>query len=134
MSKLHKPDSRKIRVLLVDNNGYDLVMTYFSLKGCDSNLDIEVTNSPQRAYEMTVNSLYDCIVTDYRMPNINGLELVYLIRESSDIPIIMFTGYGNELFAASGIIAGLNGYMRKNSESSVYADLASLIRRLVDVE
>ncbi len=49
MSKLHKPGSRKIRVLLVDNNGYDLVMTYFFLKGIDSDLDIDVTNSPQRA-------------------------------------------------------------------------------------
>ncbi len=79
---------------------------------------------------MTVNSGYDCIITDYRMPNINGLELVYLIRESSDIPIIMFTGYGNELVAAIGIKAGLNGYMKKGSDLSVYNDLASLIKRL----
>jgi CheY-like chemotaxis protein len=81
---------------------------------------------------MATNSGYDCIVTDYRMPNINGLELVKMIRERSDIPIIMFTGYGNELVAAAGIEAGLNGYMRKNSDPSVYSDLASMIRRLVE--
>ena len=44
----------------------------------------------------------------------------------------MFTGYGSELVAAAGIEAGLDGYMRKNSDSRVYSDLASLIRRLVE--
>lgn len=126
--------SRKIRVLVVDNNDDELEMTRLLLKDNDSGLNIEITNSPQRAYEMTINSGYDCIVTDFRMPNINGLELVRLIRESSDVPIIMFTGYGNEQIAAAGIEAGLDGYMWKRSELRVYFELASLIRRLVGIK
>lgn len=130
MSKLHKPDSRKIRVLLVCDKSIELEMANFFLRDCDSSLDIETTTAPDKAIEMAVNPGYDCIVTDYSMPGINGLELTERIREHSSIPIIMFTGWGDESIAAAGYEAGLNGYMRKDSELSVYDDLASLIRRL----
>ena len=107
-------------------------MTDHLLRDCDPNLEIDVTNSPQRAYEMAVNSGYDCVVTDYRMPNLTGLDLVNLIRESSDIPIILFTGYGDESVAGAGYEAGLDGYMRKDPGIETYCELARRIRRVAE--
>lgn len=125
-------DKRQIRVLHVDDMSSELEMADFYLRDCDSSLDIDTTTSPDKAIELVTNSGYDCLVTDYKMPEINGIELTKLIREKSDIPIIMFTGWGDESIAAAGYKVGLNGYIMKNSDPNTYRELASQIRKLVE--
>jgi DNA-binding NarL/FixJ family response regulator len=105
-------------------------MADYLLRDCDPNLDIETITSPNKAIEMVINSGYDCVVTDYRMPKINGIELTERIRKHSNIPIIMFTGWGDESIAAAGYEAGLDGYMRKDSGIETYCELARRIRRV----
>lgn len=40
----------------------------------------------------------DIIITDFRMPQMNGVEFVQKVRESfADMPIMMLTGYANEV-------------------------------------
>lgn len=40
----------------------------------------------------------DLVITDFRMPKMNGLEFVQRVRESfEDMPIMILTGYANEV-------------------------------------
>jgi len=124
-------DNQHLRILLVDDRPFELEMAELLLTDCDSSLSIETTTSPHQAYELVINSDYDCLVTDYQMPEIDGIELARMIRESNDIPIIMFTGWGDESVAEAGYNAGINGYLRKTADLSIYDGLARTIRRVV---
>jgi two-component system chemotaxis response regulator CheY len=59
---------------------------------------------------------YDIIMTDWNMPNRNGLELVKLIRKADqykDTPIIMITTEGGKTSVIQALKAGVNNYIIK---------------------
>jgi two-component system chemotaxis response regulator CheY len=54
------------------------------------------------------------VITDWNMPNMNGLELVKKIRaEDQDIPIIMVTTEGGKAEVITALKAGVNNYIVK---------------------
>jgi PAS domain S-box-containing protein len=78
------------------------------------------------------SKIYDCVVTDYQMPKINGIELSEKIRESFDLPIIIYTGQGSEEIAEAAFSAGIDDYLRKEMDPSHYQVLAKRIRQVVE--
>lgn len=57
----------------------------------------------------------DCIVSDYEMPEMSGLELLEAVRETDpDVPFIIYTGHGNEDVASEAISTGVTDYVRKS--------------------
>jgi PAS domain S-box-containing protein len=75
----------------------------------------------------------DCIVSDYEMPEMNGLELLERVRaESPDLPFVLFTGKGSEEIASDAISAGVTDYLRKGSGTDQYDVLANRIRNAVE--
>ena len=56
----------------------------------------------------------DCLVIDYKMPGMNGLDLVALLR-GNDIaaPVILITGYPDENIAARAAAAGVEHVLLK---------------------
>jgi PAS domain S-box-containing protein len=58
----------------------------------------------------------DCIVSDYEMPEIDGLDLLEAVRERDpDVPFVIYTGHGNEDVASEAISAGVTDYVRKSA-------------------
>jgi FixJ family two-component response regulator len=56
----------------------------------------------------------DCFVIDYKMPEINGIELVCQLRKSNiKAPVILITGYPDENISARAIAAGVNDVILK---------------------
>lgn len=75
----------------------------------------------------------DCVVSDYDMPETNGLEFLREVRaEFADLPFILYTGKGNEEIASDAISAGVDEYLQKDTSTDQYALLANRIRTLVD--
>ena len=69
-----------------------------------------------RALSILKDSPVDFVVTDWGMPSINGLELMYLMRkdrELSNIPILFLTARADELSVQQALNAGANGYLLK---------------------
>jgi PAS domain S-box-containing protein len=57
----------------------------------------------------------DCIVSDYEMPELDGLDLLEAVREhDAEVPFIIYTGHGNEDVASEAISAGVTDYVRKS--------------------
>ncbi|MBR0714245.1 response regulator [Bradyrhizobium liaoningense] len=56
----------------------------------------------------------DCYVIDYKMPDINGIDLVARLRQS-DIraPVILITGYPDENISTRAAAAGVKGVILK---------------------
>ena len=60
------------------------------------------------------DNTFDVVVTDWNMPNMNGLELVKKIRSANkDIPIIMVTTEGGKAEVITALRAGVNNYIVK---------------------
>lgn len=62
------------------------------------------------------NSDMGVLITDWNMPEMNGLELVKKTRSDSrfaDIPIIMITTEGGKVEVITAIKAGVNNYIVK---------------------
>lgn len=75
----------------------------------------------------------DCILSDYDMPEMNGLELLETVREEySDMPFILFTGKGSEEIAAEAISAGVTDYIQKDPGLDTYEMLANRILNAVE--
>lgn len=56
----------------------------------------------------------DCFVIDYKMPNMNGLDLIKRLRNRDiSAPIILITGYPDEHISEMAATAGVHHVLRK---------------------
>ncbi|MEA2049923.1 MAG: response regulator [Campylobacterota bacterium] len=63
---------------------------------------------------------YDVVLTDWNMPNMNGLELVKTIRaKDKKIPIVMITTEGGKGEVITALKAGVNNYIVKPFSAEV---------------
>ncbi|MDX3774596.1 response regulator transcription factor [Chromatiaceae bacterium AAb-1] len=76
------------------------------------------------------NSGADLILLDLMLPGINGLEICKLIRQQSDIPILMLTAQGEELDEVLALESGANDYLVKPVRPrALLARLNSILRQ-----
>lgn len=71
------------------------------------------------------------MVSDYKMPVMNGLELLTQLRKKGGtIPLIFLTGRGGEEVAAAAFKEGADGYViRGGNLESMYIELVDSIKR-----
>lgn len=75
----------------------------------------------------------DCVVSDYDMPGMNGLEFVEHVRSLySDLPFILFTGKGSEEIASDAISAGVTDYIQKGGGFDRFDRLVNSIHNAVE--
>ena len=73
----------------------------------------------------------DVIISDVRMPHMNGMELLEAIRKiSKDVIIVFITGHGNEELALQALQLGANNYLKKPIDIT---EIKSIINRYFDV-
>jgi len=76
------------------------------------------------------NPNIDIIITDWNMPNMNGLELVKKIRADKrfqDTPIIMVTTEGGKAEVITALKAGVNNYIVKPFTSQILKEKLSAV-------
>ena len=103
---------RRSRVLVVD----DAEMTLELLRGRleTEGYEVSTVTSTRAALEVLSNAPVDLLITDYRMPDGNGLELVRHVRENyRDSSIVMVTGYASIGGAVDAIKNGADEYLAK---------------------
>jgi len=78
--------------------------------------DIYEAKDGEEAWELIQDIDLDLILTDWNMPNMNGLELVKKIKSDnnySDIPILMITTEGGKSEVVTALKAGVDNYIVK---------------------
>ena len=119
-------------VLYVDDDQLllDLCRSFLEKSG---DFRIEITNSAPDAIEKIKNTSYDAIVSDYQMPEMDGIEFLKRVRESGNsIPFIIFTGKGREEVVIEAINSGADSYIQKGGDTKAqFAELAHKIRQIV---
>jgi len=94
-----------------------------------------VTSAPAALEHISTNTV-DAVLTDVRMPGMDGIELLRKIREvEADLPVILMTAYGTIEQAVEATKLGAYDYVRKpfnNAEIIHTLQLALERRRLVE--
>lgn len=124
--------SSSVRVLHVDDEPglADMVATFLERE--NDRFTIETAQRASEGLERFTKKDFDCIVSDYEMPDKNGIELLKRVRENyPQLPFILFTGKGSEEIASEAISAGVSDYLQKDSGTEQYALLANQISNLV---
>jgi len=109
-------------VLVVDDSKVDRLLVG-GLLGADKGLTIRYAAHGVEALDMMERELPDLVVTDLRMPEMDGLVLVSKIRARySTVPTILMTSKGNEEIAAQALQQGAACYVPKRKLSDELLD------------
>lgn len=127
-----RPPSTPIRVLHIDDDEWQLSMLRDLLKTFDSEIEIDSLSNPLETLDKLKNKQYDCLIVDYKMPELNGIELARKIRKENTIPIIIYTGQGTEEVAEEAFSVGINDFFRKETAPQHYQVIAKRIRDIVE--
>ncbi|GGN87525.1 MULTISPECIES: PAS domain S-box protein [Haloarcula] len=122
-----------IHVLHVDDDPSitDLAATMLER---DSDIRVSTVNDPEAVLDRFDAGEFDCVVSDYEMPRLDGLELYERLSQQfdhADFPFILFTGRGSETVAADALNAGVTGYLQKGGPEQ-YDLLANRVHNATD--
>jgi len=127
-------DESIIRVLHVDDENLHLDLTKEYLGTLFRNqITVDSLSDPFQVMKKLEGNDYDCLVSDYRMPKIDGIELLKQLRDQNNrIPFIMLTGRGREEVAIEALNIGADHYIKKGTDlESQYLELGHVIKKVV---
>jgi two-component system, chemotaxis family, chemotaxis protein CheY len=84
--------------------------------------DFEEAEDGVKAWKILLEDKFDVILTDWNMPNMNGLDLVKKVRaegQHQKTPIIMITTEGGKGEVITALKAGVNNYIVKPFNAEV---------------
>lgn len=122
-----------IEILIVDDDPDYLQLLETSLTNEFDSLRVRTAQSaPAGLKSLEQSRSLDCILSDYRMPEMNGIEFLRRVRRKSrDIPFILYTGEGSEDVASEAISAGVSDYVQKREAESLRL-LANRVQKAVE--
>ncbi|MGB3944705.1 MAG: PAS domain S-box protein [Methanothrix sp.] len=122
-----------IRVLMVDDDPAVLEITKVFLER-SGDIEVEAVVSALEATERLQDGGYDVIVSDYVMPEMDGISFLKQVRcRGSEIPFILFTGKGREEVVIEALNNGADYYLQKDANPKVlYAELIHQIRQAAE--
>lgn len=118
------------RVIIADDENRIVKMLVSSLPWTKLGLSVEGTASDGRqALRQAKETHADIIITDIRMPGLNGLELCEELHNNNpNIQIILISGYADFSYAQKAIQLGVLGYCLKPVDTR---ELTKLLRQAV---
>ncbi|WP_321508075.1 PAS domain S-box protein [uncultured Methanoregula sp.] len=119
-------------VLYVDDEPslLELVKEFLEQNG---EFTIDTATSASEALELLKRKNYDAIISDYQMPEGDGITFLKEIRSAGNrIPFIIFTGRGREEVVIQALNNGADSYLQKGGDPKpLFAELAHVVQRAV---
>jgi DNA-binding NtrC family response regulator len=89
---------RLLKTILMDKTGYE----------------VTTTNNPLEVSKLLQESHYDLVVTDLKMPLVDGIDLIGIVKNiEATMPIIVITAYGTIETAEEAIQKGAYDFITK---------------------
>lgn len=122
-----------LSILLVDDEPaiLDIAKLFLEKTGTISAV---TTSSATNALALLKKQGFDAIVSDYEMPEMNGIQFLRELRIHGDhTPFIIFTGKGREHIVVEALNAGATFYLEKGANpKALFSELANQIHQAVN--
>ena len=101
------------KILVIDDE-MDMLMMLRMLIEENTEHRVETTNNPSEALQRLNSESFDLVITDLKMPGIDGMELFAEIRKTvPHLPVILITAYGSQEVADEAIREGISDFITK---------------------
>ncbi|MDD4137992.1 MAG: response regulator [Methanoregula sp.] len=119
------------RILLVDDDPDILEILSLDLKDDEANA-VDITSAAAEAIEKVRKNRYDVIISDWRMPGMNGTDLIRTLRDDGcSSYIILYTGYTMNTDIRSALDCGADYYLHRGGDpEQEFAELHRVIRTM----
>ena len=112
-----KAENRK-KLLLIEDNPIDaeLIQVYLEGGDTDEQYIFHIAPTGRKGLELYDSLRPDCVIVDFGLPDINGLEVLKKAAEQDGLtqcPFVFLTGYGSEDVAVAAMKAGAMDYLNK---------------------
>lgn len=125
--------SSSVQILHVDDDDDFGRLVADLLESENERFDVVNETNVSAALERVEADPPDCIVSDYEMPDGDGVAFLEAVREDHPrLPFVLFTGKGSESIASEAISAGATDYLQKGSGSDQFTLLANRITNAVE--
>lgn len=95
-----------------------------------SNFSSDIAKDGSEALSLFYKNHYDLIVLDLMLPKLNGEKLLEVIRETSNVPVILVTAKVNENDIISGFRNGADDYIKKPFSGNEFVErIKAVLRR-----
>jgi signal transduction histidine kinase len=106
--------ARGLRILYAERNPADVDLTVRHVAAHAAHLEIETASTGAGALRKLEAGGFDLLLLDYRLPDLNGLEILQEMRERGlRLPVVMITGHGDEETAVQALKLGATDYVVK---------------------
>ena len=116
------------KVLVVDDEKLIVKGIRFSLE--QDGMEVDCAYDGEEALEKAKAEEYDLILLDVMLPKYTGFEVCQMIREFSDVPVVMLTAKGDDMDKILGLEYGADDYITKPFNIlEVKARIEAIMRR-----
>ena len=116
------------RILVVDDEKLIVKGIRFSLE--QDGMNVDCAYDGEEALECIRHNTYDLILLDVMLPKHDGFEVCQMVREFSDVPIVMLTAKGDDMDKILGLEYGADDYITKPFNIlEVKARIRAIMRR-----
>jgi PAS domain S-box-containing protein len=99
------------------------------------NFRVDTVTSATEALSILARTSYDCIISDYQMPVMDGIVFLKTVRSKGNIgPFIIFTGKGREEVVIEALNSGADFYLQKGGDPKAqFVELAHKVRQAIQI-
>ena len=117
------------KILVVDDEKLIVKGIRFSLE--QDGMEVDCAYDGEEAFNMVKEQKYDLILLDVMLPKYTGFEICQMIREFSDVPVIILTAKGDDMDKILGLEYGADDYITKPFNIlEVKARIKAILRRI----
>lgn len=117
--------------LIVDDNQDFLDLTIMYLGNAKYKMEVFTAQSAAEALALLKEKRFDIIISDYMMPEMNGLEFFQEVKKDK-IPFILLTGADNQEVIIKAINLGIDGFISKGGNiSNRFEELINQIQKII---
>ena len=105
-----------IALLVIDDDELDRKAVAHAVKALGTGYEMQEARDGRQGVDLAIARTFDCILVDYQLPDMNGLDLLIELRKRLNVavPVVMLTGSGNESIAVEAMKRGAQDYLPKS--------------------
>jgi len=133
-------------IIYIEDNRFNIKL--IQNLGEKLNLNIKAFENPKDGLEYCLNNDIDLLLIDYMMPELNGIDLVNILKkEKPDIPVVMITALDDLKLRQKATLSGIDGFLPKPINMKEFKNIVfkllskkgieiedNLIQEILDIE